>query len=113
VNEVNRIWKHAIWAASSVEATVAGAVLNLLTVFANDGMMPVFIGKLCNSAYVLDSKHHICMTAASNLKILCDYIPVPGMDIIMSPGDVLLFGGFSSICVCFVSVFVAALKKYW
>jgi Family of unknown function (DUF5317) len=67
-----------------------GAFLNQLVLAANNGQMPVLFPGGCPAELqeALEGSIHTCMTSASHLKILADWINVHIY--IMSIGDVLL-----------------------
>ena len=67
---------------------VLGSIMNQLAVRANGGHMPVlFPGNDC-SLLGADDPAHSCMTAATHLKFLCDWIL--GSRSVSSVGDSLL-----------------------
>lgn len=65
-----------------------GAALNQLAIAINDGRMPVLDAAECNGTSSVLGEIHSCMTPASHLKIICDWINLHTT--ILSPGDVLL-----------------------
>ncbi len=83
----------------SIVSYILGGLLNVAAISANNGMMPVYVGKLTNQEIFLDNEH-VSMATYSHLKILCDYISIG--DTIASPGDVLLVLGFLGLIVSFL-----------
>lgn len=68
-------------------AFALGFAMNTMATAFNGSQMPV-LG--CSSTFVIDADdiHHVCMTAATHLKILTDWIFIPGLGT-ASPGDLL------------------------
>lgn len=64
-----------------------GALLNQIAEAANGGAMPV----LANNCNMGDDLSHICMTPATHLKFLCDWIQLKLM--VASVGDVFVWTG--------------------
>lgn len=74
-----------------------GFLLNEIVISINNGQMPVLSPGGCSSAiagvlFTEDDYIHSCMTGASHLKFLSDWIIIKGMGI-ASPGDFLIWGG--------------------
>ena len=75
-----------------------GAFLNQLAFAVNGGAMPVH-ANFCGMRMNPEDFRHVCMTAATRLKFLCDWIDLGS--VILSPGDVLLHFGHLLEVPCF------------
>lgn len=75
----------------------AGLAMNLTVVAANGGM-PVTAEAIRASGgqsfEVADGRHHLA-TEDDVLVVLGDTIPVPGLGVVLSPGDVVLYAGIA------------------
>jgi len=69
----------------------AGMAMNALVMALNGGQMPVLYPGGCGNYPDDADLIHVCMTHASHLKLLCDWIVVQMG--IASPGDMLIFFG--------------------
>lgn len=73
-----------------------GAASNIVTIAFNKGQMPVLWPGGCSDMTPdADMQIHVCMTTASHLKPLADWIVVSGLGV-LSPGDLLIFGALYS-----------------
>lgn len=89
---MNKVWQKLVdsrfvWVLGLKASHLLGWILNALAITANSGTMPV---KISSSGEWLGSWNdglHVPMTAASHLKILCDFLQIPGWDGIFSVGD--------------------------
>jgi hypothetical protein len=83
----------------------AGLAMNLVVVAANAGM-PVTAEAIRasggHSFQVADGRHHLAVEE-DVLVVLGDTIPVPGVGVVLSPGDVLLYAG--------VALFIVAVMR--
>ena len=61
--------------------------MNALALVVNGNQMPVLTPGACG-ADTFESVIHVCMTRATHLKVLCDWIFIRG-DGVYSPGDFL------------------------
>ncbi len=78
--------------------TLAGGACNLAVIVANGGAMPI------DAPIWLElPRHYVPLTADTRLALLGDHLPVPGMPLILSPGDLMMFAGN----------FVFAIVQYW
>lgn len=93
-----KFWTYLGWPLLVAPQVVywTGAALNQIALSVNGGHMPVFSSECSDKpASVLDSSVHVCLTHATHLKFLCDWIREGGD--ILSVGDVFLF--LASPCV--------------
>lgn len=70
--------------------TFVGALMNQLAMAFNSGLMPVFYSECVQGTVgpIIDADHS-CMTAATHLKVLCDWLNFHTA--ILSLGDLLLY----------------------
>ena len=90
-----------------------GFLLNAIVVAANGGQMPVHVpGGACRLISE-DDIVHTCMTAASHLKILADWILINGSDPrIASPGDFLEWSLDQTMFPAFVAWVALIIKDH-
>lgn len=70
-----------------------GDFSNDLVVMLNSGRMPVRALECIANPKAASDGRHVCITAASHLTILADYIRIG--DIVYSPGDITMFVGWA------------------
>lgn len=92
-----------------------GALLNQLVLAANNGQMPVQFPGGCTDDILesLTGTVHACMTSASHLKFLSDWINL-GRAGIYSPGDILLIFGDTitgPLFWCWLTLAILATRK--
>lgn len=90
--------------ALPIVAMYFGSAMNELALVVNGNQMPVFLPasmwEICSDPIRAFGQAgdtiHSCMTHATHLKFLCDWIVLgnPNPDMIMSPGDVFIFLGY-------------------
>lgn len=65
-----------------------GGLLNIIATASNHEQMPVLFPGGCFEGLFADDLRHVCMTSATHLKIVCDWILVGTK--LKSPGDFLI-----------------------
>lgn len=68
-----------------------GAAMNIIVMGLNHGQMPVNHA-LCSSMLEPDDWKHACMTSATHLKVIADWLVINGMGV-ASIGDLLMWAG--------------------
>lgn len=68
-----------------------GFLMNSLVIAANHGQMPVLMPGSCDPLYFAGDPIHTCMTHATHLKFLADWVWVGSLGAIASPGDFLIW----------------------
>lgn len=91
-SSMRRVWQKLVdtklvWVLSLKASHVLGWILNTLAITANSGTMPVKISATGVWLGTWNDGLHVPMTSASHLKILCDFLQIPGWDGIYSLGD--------------------------
>ena len=81
----------------------AGVLANALPTALNAGM-PFSIeaartAGISQSAIAAPAPGHVPLTAESSLRVLADVVPVPGLRIVLSVGDVLLWAGLAGLLI--------------
>lgn len=70
-----------------------GFGLNALVMAVNGNQMPVLVPGGCYDQMflLLDDHIHTCMTSATHLKFLADWIVIRKLDLVASPGDLFIW----------------------
>jgi len=89
-----------------------GIAINCIVLAANHGQMPVQWPGGCGGWDVSEYDFiHVCMTHASHLKFLCDWISLGGY--IASPGDMLIFLGSYFQTPAMFAWIILMVKKFY
>ena len=67
-----------------------GSALNLIVMAANHGQMPVLFPGSCSVDIFSADIFHVCMTGATHLKFLSDWLVIKGLGV-ASIGDLLIW----------------------